>query len=290
MGNEGFAGVDLSSVGESTGHENSEAQAEESVSPETSGQEAPQSQSTGIPELDKLERFRFEGRDYTPKEFKAAQLRQEDYTRKTQQLAETRKFADNYAADLQAVYDKPELLAKFKEIYPAEYHALAERVLKAGKQPDNQATQASAPGSQIQLPDDVRQMVEEIKEYKQQVQEQKIHAASESINSLHTQMGTKYPYADPDVVDRRIEIAIEKGLKITTANLAKVYENTYKAHHEALKSRLDKQASRKVGDQVAAGKAARDVNGSGGLPAQAPKKHKDFASINKQVMSAFGGR
>ncbi len=290
MGNEGFAGVDLSQVGESTGHEISEAKAEESTSPETGTQEAPQSQSPGIPELDKLERFRFEGRDYTPKEFKAAQLRQEDYTRKTQQLAETRKYADNFTADMQAVLDKPELLTKFKEIYPGEYHALAERYLKTGKQPDVQATPASTPGSQIQLPDEVQQMVREIQEYKQQVQEQKVHAASESINSLHTQMGTKYPYADPDVVDRRIEIAIEKGLKITTANLAKVYENTYKAHHEALKSKLDKQASRKVGDQVAAGKAARDTSGSGGLPGSAPKKHKDFASINKQVMSAFGGK
>lgn len=292
MGNEGFAGVDLSRVGsESTGNEISEAQAEESTSgvDPVSGQEAPQSQSTGIPELDKLERFRFEGRDLTPKELKAAFLRQEDYTRKTQSLAETRKYADNYAADLQAVYDKPELLAKFKEIYPPEYHALAERALKIGKQPETQSTDATEK-PQINLPPEVQQMVEEIRQHKQEVQEQKTQAALESINSLHERMGTKFPYADADVVDRRIEIAIEKGLKITNENLSKVYENTYKSHHEAVKSKLDKQAGRKVGDQVAAGKAARDVSGGGGLPGQAPKKHKNFSSIQSDVMAAFGGK
>jgi hypothetical protein len=289
MGNEGFAGVDLSHIGaEATGHENSEARAEDVNGQEPVKQEASQSQSTGVPELDKLERFRFEGRDLTPKELKQAFLRQDDYTRKTQSLAETRKYVDNFAADAQAVLDKPELLAKFQELYPPEYHALMERYLKLGKQPDTQSTATEKPA--INMPPEVEQMVQEIRQHQQEVREQKVQAATETINSLHTRLGEKFPYADADVVDRRIELAIEKGLKITHENLSKVYENAYKSHHEALKSRLDKLASRKVGDQVAAGRAARDVSGGGGLPAQAPKKHKNFASITQDALAAFGGK
>ena len=57
-----------------------------------SNSEASKSESAqAILELDKVKEFLFEGQKFTPQELKNAWLRQQDYTRKTQELARERE-------------------------------------------------------------------------------------------------------------------------------------------------------------------------------------------------------
>lgn len=289
MGNENFAGVNLDEALSSSPSENSEPKGEEASSgvDPVSGQEAQRSQPSDIPDLDKLERFRFGGRELTRKELQDSFMMRSDYTRKTQEVAEARKYADNFDADMRSVLENPQLLGRLKEIYPAGYVQIAEQILSHRQQQPGQQSQP-ADKTMSNLPPEIMQRLDKIDRWEKEMQERTTQATLEQIESLHERMGKKYPYADPDVVDRRVELAIDKGLKITPENLAKVWENAYKMHNEAHKSRLDALAKTKVEDQVKSGKQARDIGAGGGGPiSSTPKKYSNFADINKDVFSSF---
>lgn len=293
MGNE-FAGVDLSSYEPPAGGSQvSEPRGEDSGASQSQAPGAADS-SNGAPsivDLDKLERFRFGGRELTPKELERERLRYADYTRKMQEVSEARKYADNFHADLRAVIERPDLLVKMKEVYPAEYVALAEQVLGTLGQrgSSNTAESGNQNGNQQQgLPPELSQALAEIRDWKQQTHEQAVTSSLELIDSLHERMSKKYPFADPDVVDRRIELAIEKGMKVDKTNIAKVYEHAYKHRHEEQKSRYDALNKTKVEEQVKSGKAARDIGAGGSVPGMAPRKFNSFKEINQAALASIG--
>lgn len=290
MGSNGFAGVDLDSVAP---QQNSEAKAEETASPTSSQTEAAESQAPDTVDLDKLERFRFSGQDFTRddfqkkwKEMESGNLRHSDYTKKSQEVSEARKYADNFDADLQAVIDNPQLIEQLKQIYPANYVAVAERVLNRVGDKNEVAGTAPAP----KLPPEMEQALGEIREWKKGVQEQTIAATKSQLDSEHDRLGKKYPYADPDVVDVRVQHALDKGEKVTRENLGKILENAYKMHHEAVESRIKLQSKAKVEEQVKAGREARDVGAGGAIPSAPRKKYSKFNDITNDVLASFGGK
>ena len=59
-----------------------------------------------IVDLGKLEKFTFEGKEYTPKEFKEAGMRLEDYTKKTMALAQGSKDVQSRQASLESMEAK----------------------------------------------------------------------------------------------------------------------------------------------------------------------------------------
>lgn len=297
---EGFAGVDLNSAlpdSGSTGNEISEPRGEEStagVDPvsgqsqrNAGSQEARQSQATDLTDLDKLERFRFNGREISRKELNDSFMRHADYTRKTQEVAEARKYADNFDADMRTVMENPQLLEELKKVYPAGYVQIAEQILSHRQQQQPGQQPQPADQTKFSLPPEIMAKIDKVDKWEREMQERSTQATLEQLDSLHERLGSKYPYADPDVVDRRIELAIDKGLKIDKDNLSRVYENAYKMHNDAYKSRVDAQAKKKVEDQVKAGKQARDVGAGSSPPGNAPKKYGKFSEINKDVFSAF---
>ena len=305
MAVEPFAGVDLSTAGNAP-EAASEPNAPSTENLEISGdnkpdsnEQTPNTQTTAqqIADLDKLERVRFGGKEQSVKELKAALMRQDDYTRKTKELAETRKYADNFAYDFAKVVRQPALMAEFKKIYPAQYVEMVDSYLK--EQSPAQTTEQPDAGGDTQVPPDVQRLLEErLKPYEekfqrldaweQNVKEQETAAISQRLDSLHDQYGKKYPFADPDLVDFRVQIAKEKGVEITKENLGQVYEQIYKSLHEHHEKRLNAQQKAKVKEQVKAGQSAKDVSGGAGIPAAAPKKYSKFSDINKDVFSAFG--
>ena len=78
--------------------------------------EAPEEVDQGPIDLGKLEKFTYEGKEYTPKEFKDGFLRQDDYTKKTMAIADERK---SYAQKVSALEAKEksfsETMTKSKE-------------------------------------------------------------------------------------------------------------------------------------------------------------------------------
>lgn len=280
MGN-GFAGVDLDNI-EIPNEAPSAPEQEQISEPRGEDKEAKSPTPAEIVELDKLERFRFDGRDLTPKQLKDEFMMRSDYTRKTQELSEARKFADNFEADLDAVMANPQLLSKLKEIYPPAYVKLAEKALSG------RAVTAEDKSDLTQsLPPRLQTALEKIERYEKAMSEQQTQASLETLNSHHEQMSKKYPFADPDVVDSRLQVLIEKGADITRENLGRVIENAYKQHHQAVESRINAQRKSKVEEQVTAGKKARDVGPNGSPLGDAPKKWKSIQDSRSIIDAAF---
>jgi hypothetical protein len=106
-------------------------------------------------ELEKVEKFKFDGKEYTLKELRTLLAKekeqQRDYTAKMQKLAEERKswetqrketqrFDDNLYADLQAVKDNPQLAQEFLKVYPQSYHRHLRAVLESTSTSQPQGT------------------------------------------------------------------------------------------------------------------------------------------------------
>lgn len=300
MAGEPFAGVDLNNY-EPAG---SDSAPETDKSLEVSGESTPENQSTPestqttaekLADLDKLERVRFGGKELSVKELKESLMRHSDYTKKTQEVAEARKYAENFHYDFLKVIRQPSLLAEFKQIYPKQYVQAVEEYLKQN-QPATEQEQVSGEGETSQAM--MRLLEERLKPFEekfqsvdslmQSIREQETQAISDQLDTIHEKLGQKYPFADPDLVDFRVGLAKEKGVEVTKENLSHVYEQIYKGLHEHHEKRLTAQQKAKVTEQVKAGRAARDVKGGTGIPAAPPKKYEKFSDINKDVFSSLG--
>ncbi len=254
--------------------------APEGASPAGTSSKAPGTEATKSDplDLDKLDRFRFSGREWKRDEFRSALMRQEDYSRKTQELAETRRFADNFAHDLKTVMGNPARFEEFKRIYPKEFVQIAEGVLKnarGGHGPNAQPTEpTSEPNPEIQALKD---------EFQQLKQEREAQAVEQIQGWLDHQFGIlskKYPNADPEVVNARAEVAARQGVKITAEALDKLFKD----HHGQVKARLDKAASETIKKQISVGKEGKDIGAGGGVPTGAPKSPKTFKEAQAMMI------
>ncbi len=104
-----------------------------------------------IVELDKLEKFKYRGKEWTPKDLEAATLRQSDYTKKTQELAQERRFVENLPYDLMAVSRDPAKASQFKQVYPEKFHQFLEDFLSSNQtNPQSQGVPQAPQGNQYQ--------------------------------------------------------------------------------------------------------------------------------------------
>lgn len=300
MGGAGFAGVTLpDNVGAAP--ESSAPEVKEEISAATSSGEVTEAdKSQELVDLDKLERFRFGGQeasfkdifgDKRPKtldELRNSFMMRGDYTRKTQEVAEARKYAENFDADLSRVIGDPQKwLPVMRQMYPESYVKTAEAVINRMQGGQAASQQPTAATPKMELPAEFQEALKEVKEWKAQVQEQVNQATLEQLNSVHERLGTKYPFADPEVVDTRVMRAMERGLKIDKANLGDVLEKAYKDHNDTQKARVDAQQKTKVEEQVKAGKSSRDI-GAGGSPlGHTPKKYKKLEDIKHDVIAGL---
>jgi hypothetical protein len=92
-------------------------------------------------DLDTMDKFKFGGREWTPKELEAAYMRQQDYSRKTQEIAQERKYYDNLPYDLDMVKNNPALVNQFKQVYPAKFHSWIDSC-RTGKTGSTSATRS----------------------------------------------------------------------------------------------------------------------------------------------------
>lgn len=262
---------------------------------ETQAPEAPQ-----WPDLDKLERIRLDGKELPVKELRNSMLRYSDYTKKTQEVAEARKYAENFLADFSAVRANPSLFDKFKQIYPAHYVQQVEAWLN-----ENQTGAVATPtdGQQTSANDELVNKVLKVIEQKFAPQFQELSQVTTSarqaeekaivqqLDNIHSKLQEKYPFADPELADFKIQTAKESGADINLNNLSKVYEGVYKRMHESIKTRLDQQQKSISEKQVKAGQKARDVvGGNGAIPAQPPKKYTKFSDITKDVLAQYDSK
>lgn len=242
------------------------------TAPETGGN------ASDILELDKIEKFKFEGKEYTQKELKAAYMRQEDYTRKTQELAQERKYIDNLQADLSSIRANPALVDKFKEIYPEKFHGYVDMILAK----DEQAKEA---GKQ---PTDTNQVVNpeieaRINRIEQSFFAKEVEAIEATLSSYDSKFSAKYPMANVNDVYAKASLLNQKGEKLSEES----WDKLWKSSHDSDKARFETFYKNQIKEQKQAASKAKDTQTGGGIPGQAPQNLK-LKDVRNQMMKDMG--
>lgn len=268
--------------------QSSEPKAEQSSGSSTADKEGA-SQAPEVLDLDKVERFKFDGREMTPKEAKLAWMRLQDYTSKTQELAKDREtlkeyqsekqFVDNLYTDLQNVKNNPGLADQFRQIYPDKFHTYLDILQAQQSQPSQNGPAHLAANPEL------LSMKKELSEVKNYFQEQRVQAAEAQIDAIVSKLSPKYPLADEETVLVRARAANDQGVKVTP----EVWEEIYKGVNEKNAARYKQHYEKQVKEQQAANSNGKDIGKGGGTPGAAPKK-RSFDEATRDAIAELSAR
>ncbi len=198
-------------------------------------------------------------------------MMQSDYTRKTQAIAEERKYYDNLQADLDSVKRDPRLAENFKSIYPKKFHNYLGYVSSGSQQaqgaPQEQQQQQSGYSADLE---------NRFKRMESYYQTQTTQAAEAHVESMCQKFGEKYstvkgPYESLalGMLSTRLDQLKKEDPE---AKLSESDWNTaYKQVHEHNQKLAKELYSKQVNQQKTINGRAKDVASGGGTPGQAPK-------------------
>lgn len=251
-------------------------------------------------DLDKLEKFRWKGKDLTRDELEKAYLRHEDYSRKVGQVAEVRKYAENFEYDLAKVVDNPALLGEMRKVYPAQFVKIAESVLnrlpskrdEVSEAPNDFERTNDFPNQKItsleqQLQNALKQ-IEDLTGWKsgidEKVQEANLAKAEAQVDKWFDDLGKKYPEADPEVVNAKAIYLSEQleasGKKFSQQDLEKLF----KSEHERIEKRYAERYRTQIEKQKAATDRGQDMGAGGGVPSTPPTKARNIKEATKHLL------
>lgn len=262
----------------------------EATAPDSSGTDlAPDTEAAPITELDKLEKFKFENQEYTPQELKKAILRQADYTRKTQEFSQERRFYDNLSADLKHVRANPALAQEFKRVYPEKFHQYLEYISGSPAGTTPQAPQPEMMGSKNQYAQIDPQYLARFERLENTIFEKEVQTIETSLEAQEKEFTTKYPWADVENVYSKAQAILDKNSTLPKedhVNLDKTtWEQLYKADHEKNKLRADNYYKDNINKQKQAGFKAKDSGLGGGSPGSSPKKYKTIKEATEAALA-----
>lgn len=249
---------------------------------------------SSIAELDSLEKFKFEGKEWTPdsfkKEWKESRLRQADYTKKTQEIASEKKFLQNWRVDLEKVRQNPYLAEEFKKVYPQQYHTLLDLIdqSSAKQQPQTQAPQqqnlqAPQQTQQTNLPPELMQkltqMEQFVNQYTNEQYQAKVSANERELEAMEKELMPKYPKAMPELVYNQMQYMMENNQfpvdEFGNQQVSKAdWENIYKSVHERVVQLVSKDQVDKFNTIKNTNMRTKDAGRGGMTPSQAPKSMK----------------
>lgn len=251
----------------------------ESSGPESESVEAPSREEAkpSIPDLDSIERFRYGGREMTAKELQSQIMMQADYTRKTQAIAEERKFYDNLSADLAAVKSNPALADKFKSIYPEKFHSYL------GYVTPEQRAQAQQAQQQNQYAQIDPQIMARFQKLEAAANEREVAAINAELDAKFKTLSDKFPFADEEAAIARAQALIERGEKLTD----KIWEGIWKSVHDRNETKFKQLQEAKVKQQKQANARGREASAGGGIPGNAPRNPKTIKEASKYALEAM---
>jgi len=245
-----------------------------------------------LAELEKMDKFRFDGQEWTAKDLKNAILRQQDYTRKTQDLSEARKtfenerkFYENLHADLNIVKQNPHLAQEFLKIYPQKFHGALKQIM--GDQAQLQSQQVPKQESKFDV--DVMSRLTNLEKF---YHEQEVAKNEAQINSTVDTLSKKYPDAIPEMAIGRVFEAYAQALKTDpNAKLTpEMWEDTFKSVDKFMKDRISTMYRTKQQEQLKANKRASDVSSGGGTVGRAPQKFSRLKDVTEYAVKDLTGR
>lgn len=227
-------------------------------------------------ELDKLQKFKWRGKEVSVKDLETwekGHMLQSDYTRKTKELAEQRKFIDNINYDLDQVRNNPALADSFRKVYPESYHKFLDYILpkEQPKTADFGKPQDLNNAQTIQDPR-LQKILENWDRVDSYISTQEQKAAAMEINSIFDKMASKYPSANENAIISQVQSMIAQGKQPTEAD----YEALFKEDHDRIEDLIKRRQSEAISAQKQANKRGKDVGAGGGTPGMAPVKPKTF--------------
>jgi hypothetical protein len=242
-----------------------------------------------IAELEKIGTFKYQGKTWSVGELEKAMLRQQDYTKKTQSVAEERKaieedrkYYDNLYYDLEKVKANPSLANEFVSLYPEKFHSYLESVLA------NTNTQMPQQAETRQTPTyaqpDIK-LLSRLDRLEKTYQQQEVEKTTQEIQKTMDGLSKKYPDALPEVCLARAYEAHNAKVKMTP----EVWEDIYKTSDKQMKDWAKARYGELVNKQKTANEKARDVDPGGGTLGRAPKVFKKFDDITNNMIESLKG-
>lgn len=242
---------------------------------EAKSDETTEQSAKAVLDLAKAEKFLFEGKEMTYEDLKKSYLRQQDYTKKTQELAQERKFMDNLSWDLKKVKTNPALASEFKKIYPEKFHSYLDVII------EQQAREDKGQGAASQLPQEFldklsqhEEMLQSFQSERQQAEQAKI---SNTLEQFEQKFTKKYPQAELGSVYHAMETHVRQmrdenpdyGFKDMNE---KVIEGFYKSTHDYFAKRFSDWQKSQLKSIKDANSMGSDIPPGGGIPGEAPQK------------------
>ena len=244
-------------------------------------------------DLDSHQKFKFQGKEWTPEELHESILRQQDYTKKTQAIAQERKYYANLQADLREVRQNPALADEFRKIYPAQFHAYLDVILE-----QSQSTQQGQPGqgqqsyNRDELPPAVQAALKRLEKIEAHIEGQDKASYEQQVSSIEKDLGNtldglngKYQFAVEEAVLTKAEALIAKGHKLTAA----AWERLYQANHEANLAKWQKYDSAQKKEQLKRSQEGADIGRGGGAPG-AGRKAKTIGDATEEMIRSLTGK
>lgn len=253
-----------------------EPELNESLTPDT---EIPKEQPQVI-DLDSLEKFKFQGRELTPKELKSAYMAHADYTNKTKEIAQERKYYDNLEFDLSKVKSDPQLIDQFKQIYPKKFHYLVDKYIDRPQpaQPVQQQGQSQPP-----LPKEFMELKEKVEMFEKRNFDAEVAKHASDLDRLITGLSKKYPFADEEQVLSRAQSLRERGEDLDE----KAWDGLYKMVNDKNEAFYKQRRDDELKKQKEANSKAKDVPMGGGTPGQAPRGFKTIREATEAALKDF---
>lgn len=241
----------------------------------------PDAAAEALVDLDSVEKFKFGGREWSRKDFEGAYMMQSDYTRKTQEIAKERRFYENLPFDLKEVKAHPELIEKFKQVYPKQFHPYLDYVQERKDAAAGKNGQTNPSAMDPALVEDVRAM-------KTYVQEQERKAIDLQVDTNCERMKTKYPDVPEGFAIAELEAILANKRKSTDNPREQLtpqdYEKAWKAVDDSLGKISKARYTKMVNEQKTANQKGKDVASGGGTPGQAPREARTIRERTELVL------
>jgi len=271
--------TDTSSEAPDIGQAPPETQASEQQQEKPEAQSASGDLSTqevkDILDLGKLGKFKFEGKEMTYDELRKSYLRHQDYTKKTQEIAQERKFQENLYADLQQVAKNPQLIAEFKQIYPEKFHSYLAFVQKQEQQAQQNA-QSQTQQLPQSLPPEILERIERQEKMLEAINQDSSEAMSETLNNtfetLEKEVMEKYPKADMVHVLSHVQSYLDengvnaKSLLKNREGLKNLFNDVAKSSHEMMTKKFESWQKQQLEEARKVNKKAGDIGRGGATP------------------------
>lgn len=260
----------------------------EDIAPE--GSDSPNGEQPDAFDLSTVEKVKVGDRVLTRDELEKGIMRQEDYTKKTQEIGRDRKFMANLESDLKRVSEQPELARQFKEIYPEKFHNFLKYVIRETKaaQPTTTQTQREVNGEAKDGPSP--ELLSRLEKLEQQSEAKEVEAREQEIDSMITKLSPKYPLAIPKGNESYV---LELARQVVDANkqlTPQVWEKIFQHAHKHFESAFTDYQQHKIKLARERNQRGLDQGAGGGTPGQKPRTARTFEEATNNFIQDMGVR